>query len=121
MGSVREKIMSLSKASTIRNFSKPTHVSMMYGGQKKPRKPKIKKQSEDKIKESQDRIIRDIKNLLEQEEDYCKPVRVRSLFSNIYIEYENNGDRNKTLSIKEYHDEIKPYLKDINNLKKSDA
>ena len=37
------------------------------------------------------------------------------------IEYESNGDRNKTLSVKEYLDEIKPYLKDINNLKKSDS
>ena len=33
--------------------------------------------------------------------------------SNNYIEYENNGDRNKTISIKEYLDEIKLYLKDI--------
>ena len=52
------------------------------------------------IKESEDRIIRDIKNLLEQEGDYYKPVGVGNLFSNIYIEYESNGDRNKILSIK---------------------
>ena len=38
------------------------------------------------------------------------------------MEYEINGDRNKTLSIKEYLDEIKPYLKNIiNNLSKSDT
>ena len=38
------------------------------------------------------------------------------------MEYENKGDRNKTLSIKEYLDKIKLYLKDIlNNLKKSDG
>ena len=30
--------------------------------------------------------------------------------SNKYIEYENDGDRNKTISIKEY---LKLYLKDI--------
>ena len=48
-----------------------------------------------------------------------KPVRVGNFWSNNYIEYESNGERNKTLSIKEYH--IKPYLKDINNLKKSDS
>ena len=35
-------------------------------------------------------------------------------------EYENNDDKNKTLSIKEYVDETKPSLEDIiNNLKKS--
>ena len=33
--------------------------------------------------------------------------------NNNYIEYESNGDKNKTLLIKEHHDEIKPYLKDI--------
>ena len=39
-----------------------------------------------------------------------------------YIEYESNGDRNKTLSIEEYLNKIRPYLKDsINNLKKSDT
>ena len=51
------------------------------------------------IKESEGRIIRDIKNLLEQEEDYYKPVGVGNLFSNIYIEYESNGN---VLEIKPY-------------------
>ena len=37
------------------------------------------------------------------------------------IEYKSNGDRNKTLSIKEYFGEINQYLKDIIcNLKKCD-
>ena len=40
--------------------------------------------------------------------------------SNNYIEYESNGDKNKSLSVKKYLDKIRPYLKDINNLKKSD-
>ena len=36
-----------------------------------------------------------------------------------YFEYESNGNKNKTLPIKEYLDEPKRYLKDIiNNLKK---
>ena len=34
---------------------------------------------------------------------------------------ESNCDRNKTLSVDEYLEEIKPYLKRINNLMKSDA
>ena len=33
-----------------------------------------------------------------------------------------NGDRNKTLSVEEYRNKIRPYLKDIiNNLRKSDS
>ena len=31
-----------------------------------------------------------------------KPVRVGNFWSNDYIEYENNGNRNKTLSVEEY-------------------
>ena len=41
--------------------------------------------------------------------------------SNNYIEYESNSDKNKTLSVKEYLNKISLYLKDINNLKKSDT
>ena len=64
-----------------------------------------------------DRIIRDIKNLFEKE-DYYKLVRVGNFHNNNYIEHESNGEKNKTMSIKESLDEIKPCLKDIiNNLK----
>ena len=39
-----------------------------------------------------------------------------------YIEYESSGDRNKNLSLKEYLDKIKPYLRDIIiNPQKSDT
>ena len=66
-------------------------------------------------------MIRDSENFFEQA-DYYKSVRVVNFCSNNYIEYESNGNGNETLSIKEYLDEIKPYLKDIiNNLKKSDT
>ena len=44
-------------------------------------------------------IIRDIRNFFEHEEDCYKPVRVGSFWSSNYIEYESNGDRNKTLSV----------------------
>ena len=47
-----------------------------------------------------DKTIRGIKNFFEnEEEDYYKPVRVNNFWSNNYIEYESNGDRNKTLSV----------------------
>ena len=46
------------------------------------------------------RVIKYIRNLSEHEqEDYYKPVRAVSFFSNNYIEYESNGDGNKTLSV----------------------
>ena len=71
---------------------------------------------------NKDRTLRDIKNLFEHEdENYYKPVRVINFWSNNYIDYESNDDRNKTLSVEEYFDEIRPYFKDIiKNHKKSD-
>ena len=65
------------------------------------------------------RILRDINNRFEheEEENYYKPVRVSNFWSNNYIEYESNRDRN-TIS-KEHLNKIRPYLKDIiNNPKK---
>ena len=77
---------------------------------------------EKKSKAIKGRILRDIKNFFEhEEENYYKPVRVSNFWSNSYIEYKSNGDRNKT-SVEEYLNKISPYLKDIiNNLKKSDT
>ena len=50
-----------------------------------------------------DRVIRDISNLCEyEEEDYYKPVRVGNFWKNIYNEYDSNSGRNRTLSIEEY-------------------
>ena len=98
----------------------------MYGRRKKPRKLKIQKQFEDNTfkntrnvfnlkkgnKVIKYRIVRDINTLFEQqEEDFYKPVRVVTFWNNNYMEYESSGDRNKNLSVKEYFNEIKPYLK----------
>ena len=42
-----------------------------------------------------ERVIRDIRNLFEnEEEDYYKPVQVGNFWSNNYIEYGSNDDRN---------------------------
>ena len=69
-----------------------------------------------------DRIIRDIRNLLEQEDDYYKPKRVSDFWNGNYIEHESNGDRNENLSLEEYLEKIRPYLKDIIiELQKSDT
>ena len=47
-------------------------------------------------------IPRDFRNLFENEEEeknYRKPLSVCNFWSNNYIEYESNNDRNKTLSV----------------------
>ena len=72
----------------------------------------------------EDIILRDIKNISkhEDEENYYKLVKVSNFWSNNYIVYENKDDRKKTLSIGEYFNKIRRYLKDIiNNHKKSDT
>ena len=58
-------------------------------------------------------------NLFKQQEDNYKPVRIGNAFSSNYIDYKSNADKDKTLSIKDYLDEIKPYLSDIINDQKT--
>ena len=43
--------------------------------------------------------------------NYYKPIRVINFLSNKYIEYESNTYRNKALSVEEYLNKIRPYLK----------
>ena len=79
---------------------------------------------EKETKAIKDRIVRDIKNLFEHKEeaDYFKPVRINNFWSNNYIEYESNCDRNKTLSAEVYLNRIRLCLKNIiNDLKTSEA
>ena len=52
---------------------------------------------------------------MHEEGHYCKSVRVSKFWSNNCTEYENNGDRNKTVSAEESLNKIIPYLKDIIN------
>ena len=69
-----------------------------------------------------DRIIRDIRTLFEQEEDYYKPKRVNIFWNNNYIEYESNGDENRNLSLDECFNKIEPYLRNIiTDLQNSDT
>ena len=90
-------------------------------------KQKIKKkslQTEKKNEVIEGRVIKDIMNLFEheEEEDYYKSVRIGNFWNNYCIEYESDGDRNKTLSIEEYFNKIRPYLQNIiNDLEKFDA
>ena len=56
-------------------------------------------------------MITDIKTRFEQEvEDYYKPKTVSNLWNNNYIEYENNGHKNRILSLDAYLNQIKSYL-----------
>ena len=47
------------------------------------------------------------------EDDYYKPIEVKSAFDGSYVLYESNGDKDSGLSIDEYFNIIKPYLKDM--------
>ena len=50
--------------------------------------------------------------------DHCKPIKVVNAFNSNYIEFESNNDMNKSLSVKENLNNIRPYLSDlINDLK----
>ena len=70
---------------------------------------------EKETKAIKDKILRDIQNLFEheEEENYYKPVRASNFWKNTCIENQSNGDRNKTLSVEEYLIKIRSYLKDI--------
>ena len=53
--------------------------------------------------------------LFKLEKDHYKPVNIDDDFSRNYVEYKINGDKDKTLMIKDHLDEIKPYLSGIIN------
>ena len=64
-------------------------------------------------------IIKYIRTLFEQEYNYYEPTRVGNFWNNTCIKYD--GDGNKNVSVKEYLNKIKPYLRDmIIDLQKSD-
>ena len=59
-------------------------------------------------------MLRNNKNLFENEKEekhYYKPARVNKFRSNNYIEYKSNSDKNEIMSVEEYLNKIKPYLK----------
>ena len=92
---------------------------MIFGHFLKQKKKK-KKHNERIIK---DTIIKDIRTLFEEEEEgYYEPKRLSNFGNNNYIEYESNDDQNRNLSLAEYFNEIKAYLRTIIiNLQNSDA
>ena len=61
--------------------------------------------------------LRDIENLFDEasEEDYCKPILVKSSFKGNYKYYEDKGDKEKRLSVKQYLNKITSHLYDLIN------
>ena len=61
--------------------------------------------------------IRDIENLFDgvSEEDYYKPILVKSSFKGNYKYYESRGDKEKRLSVRQYFSKIAPHLYDLIN------
>ena len=82
-----------------------------FWNRKRKRRKKKKKHNESIVK---DRIIRNIRTLFEQEEEhYYEPKRVSNFWNSSYIEYEGNGDKNINLSLDEYLNKIKLYLRNV--------
>ena len=53
------------------------------------------------------------------EVDYYEPKEVKSAFDGSYVLYESKGDKDNNLSIDEYFDIIKPYLRDMIDIHKA--
>ena len=68
----------------------------------------------EKKKDINVKVLKDIKTLFESdEEDYYKPIRTGNIFSSNYIEYQSNGNKDKTLFIDDYIDKTERYLNDL--------
>ena len=67
----------------------------------------------DKLQKYQYNITHGIDYLFNEEDDYYKPKEVKRAFDGGYILYESRGDNDARLSIDEYFNIIKPYLKDL--------
>ena len=61
--------------------------------------------------------VRDTENLFDEvsEEDYYKPILVKSSFKDHYKYYESKGDKEKRLSVRQYLNKILPNLYDLIN------
>ena len=66
----------------------------------------------DKLQKYQYNITHGIDYLFNEEEDCHKPKEVKSAFDGSYVLYEGKGDKDSKLSIDQYFDIIRHYLKD---------
>ena len=108
--SKNELINAINTSEPAKNNRKNIFKSKRKEIKKSLMKPSKKRILKSKMKEIK-KILYDSKNIfLKPKEDNYKPVRIGNAFSSNYIEYKSNGDKYKTLTIKDYLDEIKPYL-----------
>ena len=65
--------------------------------------------------------IRDIENLFDNvdDNDYYKPILLKSSFKENYKYYQSRGDKDKKISVRQYFDMIKPYWSDLINENKA--
>ena len=127
VGGFKDKIVSLFKTNTPKQFvygrgNKPKETKIrnirnpfilknkkeiidritrdfLWNRRSKRRKKEIRRKTEYNKTLVKDRLIRDIRTLFEQGEDYCKII---NFWNNNYIEYESNGDKNRNLSLNKY-------------------
>ena len=59
--------------------------------------------------------IKEVKYLFNEinEEDYYEPIKIKHSFDDNYIEYESRGNTDNNLSLAEYLNIIRPYLRDM--------
>ena len=113
------------KTNMIKSKRKEIKKSLMKPSKKKIFKSKIKEIKEilydpilnrdEKIEEIKKLIYDPKNNLFKPKEDNYRSERIGNHFSSNYIEFKSNEDKDKTLSIKDFLEEIKPYLSDIIN------
>ena len=71
---------------------------MIFGHFLKPKKKSRQKRKRSNENIINDKIIRDIRTLFEQEEDQYETKRVSNFWNNNYIEYESNGYKKRLIT-----------------------
>ena len=68
-----------------------------------------------KIKTYQYNTTHDIRYLFNEitRENYFEPIETKSTFDGNYLEYESRGDNDDNLSLEDYLNIIRPYLRDM--------
>ena len=79
----------------------------------------MKKRKNNRLNKELKKIKFFLEGLREEiKKNYYKPVKTKGAFNNNYVEYESRGDKNKDLSLEDYLDTIRPFLRDIINVHK---
>ena len=85
-------------------------MDTLWNRKRKKRKKEIRTKKEINNRLIKDVTVREIKTLFKQEEkeDNYKLKKASNFTYNSYIEYESNGDRNRSLSLDNYLYKIEP-------------